>query len=586
MNRSKKWLSFLLVITMIFTLVGCSVSGEKSYSKDFNSYLSDYFIEQVTSDTISLHYTIANPESYGISESIQTFGNYSIEKMKEELTQAENNLNILNEYDVSTLTSEEQLIYKILNQSLSQTLKLGDYLYYQECLGPTTGLQAQLPILLAEFTFYDEEDVKDYLGMLASIKDFYSEIASFEREKASKGYFMSDDVADLIIAQCTDFIASPKDNFLIETFDEKVSNLTELKNEDIVIYQEKNRDLVLDSVIPSYQLLIDTLTELKGSSKNENGLCGFEGGKDYYELMAQLSTGSSKTVAEMKTALETTLNKSRATMTTIALTNESIYNEYMGLKFPSSEPTEIIEYLKDVIKDDFPYLEDVNCNIKYVHESLQDHLSPAMYLVPPIDYYTENNIYINNNETYDMEMIFPTIAHEGYPGHLFQNVYFRQNNPNPVRSVINVSGYDEGWATYVELYSYDFAGFSKDLSNFLKANSIALHCLYSLTDIGIHYDGWTKEKVLNFWGEYGVDKQTAQEIYTNILAEPGIYLPYSIGYLEIMELRDIAKEKLNGDFSMKEFHEFLLDIGPTQFGIIKEYLNDWINSKQAKPTTN
>lgn len=586
MNRSKKWLSFLLVITMIFTLVGCSVSGEKSYSKDFNSYLSDYFIEQVTSDTISLHYTIANPESYGISESIQTFGNYSIEKMKEELTQAENNLNILNEYDVSTLTSEEQLIYKILNQSLSQTLKLGDYLYYQECLGPTTGLQAQLPILLAEFTFYDEEDVKDYLGMLASIKDFYSEIASFEREKASKGYFMSDEVADLIIAQCTDFIASPKDNFLIETFDEKVSNLTELKNEDIVIYQEKNRDLVLDSVIPSYQLLIDTLTELKGSSKNENGLCGFEGGKDYYELMAQLSTGSSKTVAEMKTALETTLNKSRATMTTIALTNESIYNEYMGLKFPSSEPTEIIEYLKDVIKDDFPYLEDVNCNIKYVHESLQDHLSPAMYLVPPIDYYTENNIYINNNETYDMEMIFPTIAHEGYPGHLFQNVYFRQNNPNPVRSVINVSGYDEGWATYVELYSYDFAGFSKDLSNFLKANSIALHCLYSLTDIGIHYDGWAKEKVLNFWGEYGVDKQTAQEIYTNILAEPGIYLPYSIGYLEIMELRDIAKEKLNGDFSMKEFHEFLLDIGPTQFGIIKEYLNDWINSKQAKPTTN
>lgn len=585
MNRSKKWLSFLLVITMIFTLVGCSTTNEKHNSKDFNSYLSDYFIEEVTSDTISLHYTIANPESYGISESIQTFGNYSIEKMKEELTKAENNLNILNQYDVSTLTSEEQLIYKILNQSLSQTLKLGDYLYYQECLGPTTGLQAQLPILLAEFTFYDEEDVKDYLGMLASIKDFYSEIASFEREKASKGYFMSDDVADLIIAQCADFIASPKDNFLIETFDEKVSNLTELNSNDIILYQEKNRDLVLDSVIPSYQLLIDTLTELKGSSKNENGLCGFEGGKDFYELMVQLSTGSSKTVAEMKTALETTLNKSRATMTTIALTNESIYNEYMGLKFPSSEPTEIIEYLKDIIKDDFPSLEDVNCNIKYVHESLEDHLSPAMYLVPPIDYYTENNIYINNNESYDMEMIFPTIAHEGYPGHLFQNVYFRQNNPNPVRSVINVSGYDEGWATYVELYSYDFVGFSKDLANFLKANSIALHCLYSLTDIGIHYDGWTKEKVLTFWGDYGVDKQTAEEIYTNILAEPGIYLPYSIGYLEIMELRDIAKEKLKDDFNMKEFHEFFLDIGPTQFGIIKEYLNDWINSKQAKPTT-
>ena len=302
--------------------------------------------------------------------------------------------------------------------------------------------------------------------------------------------------------------------------------------------------------------------------------------------MAQITTGSSKSIDQMKTALETALNKSRATMTTLALTNENIYNEYVGLKFPSSEPTEIIEYLKDVIKEDFPYLEDVNCNIKYVHESLQDHLSPAMYLVPPIDYYTENYIYINNNDTYDMEMIFPTIAHEGYPGHLFQNVYFRQNNPNPVRSVINVSGYDEGWATYVELYSYDFAGFSNDLSNFLKSNAIALHCLYSLTDIGIHYDGWSKEKTLNFWNEYGVDKETAEEIYTNILAEPGIYLPYSIGYLEIMELRDIAMERLSADFNIKEFHEFFLNIGPTQFRIIKEYLDEWINNKQAKPTTN
>lgn len=395
---------------------------------------------------------------------------------------------------------------------------------------------------------------------------------------------MSDEVADLIIAQCKDFIASPKENFLIEIFDEKVANLSNLTNDEVVLYQEKNRDLILDTVIPAYQLIIDTLTELKGSCKNENGLCGFEKGKEYYETMVQLNTGSSKTVPEMKTALETALNKSRATMTTLALTNENIYNEYMNLSFPSSEPNEIITYLKDVIKEDFPYLEDVNCNIKYVHESLQEHLSPAMYLVPPIDFYTENNIYINNNSNYDMEMIFPTIAHEGYPGHLFQNVYFRQNNPNPVRSVINVSGYDEGWATYVELYSYDFANISKELASFLKANTVALHCLYSLTDIGIHYSGWTKEDTLSFWDDYGVNKETAEEIYTNILAEPGIYLPYSIGYLEIMELRDTAMEQLKDDFNMKDFHEFFLNIGPTQFEIINEYLNNWINDKKVTPT--
>ncbi|MFR5970913.1 MAG: DUF885 family protein [Clostridium sp.] len=53
-------------------------------------------------------------------------------------------------------------------------------------------------------------------------------------------------------------------------------------------------------------------------------------------------------------------------------------------------------------------------------------LSPAFYLTPPIDEPAANVIYINHAAKYRHQNLHATLAHEGYPGHLFQNCYFRE----------------------------------------------------------------------------------------------------------------------------------------------------------------
>ena len=58
--------------------------------------------------------------------------------------------------------------------------------------------------------------------------------------------------------------------------------------------------------------------------------------------------------------------------------------------------------------------------------------------------------------------------------------------------------------------------------------------------------------------------------------EPANYLKYTIGYLEFMELREKAEKKLGDKFNQKNFHQFLLDMGPCQFYVLDEYLDDWI----------
>ena len=203
-----------------------------------------------------------------------------------------------------------------------------------------------------------------------------------------------------------------------------------------------------------------------------------------------------------------------------------------------------------------------------------------MYLVPPIDNYKNNNIYINGSDSKTLSMIYTTVAHEGYPGHLYQCVYFRDRNPAPIRNLLNFVGYDEGWATYVEFYSYHIAGIDDNLADFLEWNNMVVLCMYARADIGIHYEGWTKKMVVKYITQFIDDEKTAVLIYNTLLEEPAIYLPYAVGYLEIMELRNIAEQKLGNQFVAKDFHRFLLDIGPAQFGIIEDNMNSWVEKRR------
>lgn len=568
---------FSLIIILSF---GCDrPSVRESEQSIFDNFINELFVEEVQSDTLSLNYTLARPENFGIEHTVTTLGEYSIDYLKEELLSTEQYLKELKGFDYYALTADQQLTYDVLKYYLELELQLGDYLYYLETLGPTTGLQAQLPILLAEYNFYDKDDIERYLEVLMCVKDFFEDVVEFEREKSKHGLFMTDAVADRIIEQCEAFIAHPDQNLLIEYFNDKIESFSELSEDEKNAYKEDNRSAVLEYVIPSYDMLIDTLQELKGSGINEAGLYYYPEGQAYYELLTKMKTGSDKSMDEIMDLLDTTIGDSILEITKQALGNPLLFDKIDSFtSFPLTNPEAILEDLKTQILEDFPKPVNAQCKIKYVHESLSEYLSPALYLVPAIDNYTNNNIYINGNDFETLSTIYTTVAHEGYPGHLYQNVYFRSKEPAPIRNLLSFIGYDEGWATYVEFYSYQYSGIDEDLADILEINSELILLMYARTDIGIHYEGWNKSKAVSYINNFVGDEASSNQIYDVLLEEPAIYLPYAIGYLEIKELRALAEDTLGNEFDIKAFHEFLLDIGPAQFGVIEERLLIWLNS--------
>lgn len=593
-NRKTPKYSFLalLGLCLLLTFSACSsglfdiggvISGPEqtnttpglpSPTPTFEQFSNEIFLGEVTCDTISLHYTISNPKDYGIFEVPITLGSFSVDDDSESFDYSTALYEVLVSYPYDELTKEEQMTYDSLSRILELSMSNVYSPYLNEILGPTTGFQAQLPLLLAEFRFNTVEDIDTYIALLPCVYDYFEQIAEFEREKSAKGFFMNDNTANEIINQCLDFVKNPDENFLLSSFEERLEAFPELTTAERTVYILQNRTALMSYILPAYELLADTLTELLGTGTNEQGLSYFEGGKEYYELSVKQATGSSRSVEELKQLLKTEIDQNFQALSTALIKDATIYDEYQTFSFPETDPNAIMDYLIAACAEDFPALDCAGYTIKYIPKSLQDYVSPAMYLIPPIDAYDTNSIYINPNPDYDMDSLFPTVAHEGYPGHMYQNVYALSGEISPLRYLLGSTGYSEGWATYVENYSYQYADCSETLTSFLQADHITTLCLYALSDIYIHYDGYTPEQLGKVLSNYGFSHSVSSSIYETLLDEPVVYLPYAVGYLEFISLKDTAKKLWAEEYSDYRFHEFVMETGPLPFDVLGKILSE------------
>ncbi len=577
-----KGLAIFLTTLCILLLCGLGlmlfISRSGSDSEKFDVYIEQLFKEEAAANTINLHYTLAYPENYGITDYEVTLGSYSSEEIKKAYQELDEMKKELLKFHPSKLTDDQRLTYDILLDYVETELLVKDLIYYDEWLGAITGYQAQLPVILAEYTFRTEKDIQDYLKLLSQMDEMFETIMAFEEEKSEEGLFMADYIADDIIAQCREFIKDPEDNYMIEIFNDKIEEFQGLDDEAKMAYMEENYEIITTQVVEGYQTLIDGLTGLKGSGTNELGLYYYEDGREYYEYLVRTKTGSEDSVKKLQKKVESFMT-SRLTRAQMAIMEEpQIYYDFLGYEYEMTDPEEIVADLMVKMEEDFPTPPEADYTIKYVHPSMQEYMSPAFYLTTPIDDLKNNLIYINEKYTNEDANIYSTLAHEGYPGHLYQNIYTNSSEIAPIRTLLSYSGYTEGWATYVEFeYSYDYSGMSQGVADVASINTALSLGLYAYADMGIHYDGWDRDDLAEYLLSYGIeDDEVTDEVFDALVEEPANYLSYFIGYLEFIDLKEEAQKELGDDFDIKEFHKFLLEMGPAPFYIIEDYMEEWM----------
>ena len=582
---SKKKAPLFIVCLLILTFLSGIAAGYFSShgiteNAKFEAFSREVFRSEVSGSALTLHYSLAHPEKQGISRKKASLGTVPTD-MKNTYQICAQYEEKLKSFRYSHLSTENQLILDSMLLYYHTEKSLGDNYLLQEPLGPSLGIQAQLPVLLAEYAFYEEKDISDYLNLLTTIRSYFQSILRFEEKKSQAGFFMSDTTLDRILAQCAAFIENPDDNYMQDIFQQKLSACKKISPSEQQALILTHKKLMKTEVIPAYQELMTGLEALRGTGKNTRGLSFFKGGRAYYIYLLQSQTGTYVPVNQIEKRLSRQLSDEISTAGKMLRQNpELLITLNQGISFKEMEPAQMLNCLRKKILSDFPALEEVSFELRTVHDSMKDYLSPAFYLTPPIDTGTPNVIYLNPAAGYQGLELFTTLAHEGFPGHLYQTVSFERENPSGIRSLLGTSGFAEGWATYVEPFAYQYAApyindsSATDLAQLSWLNRSINLCMYSLLDLEIHYNGWSQAEAASFLRAFGIEDSTVvSEIYQYILETPGNYLKYYWGYLSLLDLRTAEQNRLGQDFDLKDFHSRVLKIGGVQFPVLEKYID-------------
>lgn len=619
----------ILALCLVFFLgIGMGYVSEHGLSENsrFESFTENLFRAEVSANTLTLHYALADPANQGIKKPAVSLGTVSSDAASAEETArlCQNYEKQLKNFHYSRLSKDNQLTLDMLLLYFHTRASLGKNYILDEPLGPSLGIQAQLPVLLAEYAFYTKEDISDYLKLLGTIKPYFQSILDFEKEKISSGCFMSNTTLDRILKQCSSFIQNPDSNYMDDIFAQKLKTfsnpkLSQKDQEELCTYHHK---LIIQQVIPAYQELVSGLKTLRGSGKNSRGLAYFEGGRAYYLYLLQSQTGTYVPVKKIEQRLSAQLLKDYEEIQTLLKSDPSLASSLSQYSTAITlTPSQMLEKLPSLMAGDFPELKNTTYELRSVHESMKSFLSPAFYLTPPVDTGSPNVIYINDSGRSTSLELFGTLAHEGFPGHLYQTVSFSRSKPANIRYLITFSGYVEGWATYVESYAYQYAASlmtnlsrnsassdfhdsdtsgtsdtsgkssTSNMSSASNATRLAWLnrsmnlCIYSLIDIGIHYRGWEQARVAAFLKAFGItNASAASEIYQYIVETPGNYLKYYWGYLNFLDLKKSCQNSMGADFDLKKFHRKIMEIGPVQFPVLEKYLKqEFTPSKKELP---
>lgn len=585
-NKIKKLLSFplLCAIVVFLSIIFFILSSPSLFlteDEKFENFTMELFKNELSGNTLNLHYSLAYPEKMNIHTKKVSLGRTSIDRT-ELYKQYQEYENALNSFSYSKLSLTNQITLDTLLLYFNTEQSISDCFLLEEYLSPSLGIQAQLPILLAEYTFRREQDIYDYLNLLQDIKPYFQSILDFEKVKSNAGFFMCDETVDRIQQQCQSFISDPDSNYMQDIFSDKINEFTSISPNKKTELISLHETLLNNEVIPAYKELIIGLEALYGTGHSAAGLCHFPNGTKYYQYLLQSKAGIYTSVPKLEYRLTQQLSKDTQAIAELIkenpeLTSQYTQNESSHITEFSFSPEMMLESLIDIFQQDFPAPVSTDYELCYVHESMEKYLSPAFYITPPLDTGTPNTIYLNKFSLPSPLETFTTLAHEGYPGHLYQTTYFTSTDTLPIRHLFSCNGYVEGWATYIESYAYEYAAeilqINPVITKLAFLNKSATLCLYSLLDIGIHYHGWTESETASFLTNFGIiDENIVHEIFLYIVENPANYLQYYCGYLNFLDLKESSQEHLGNAFSLKSFHEKILQIGPVPFPLLEKYI--------------
>lgn len=582
----------LLSLLLALPLSGCGGKQEnkpenKEMQKQFDEFIKNEFISEMENDYLSMHILLEHPEDFGVNPKdmkIQIGSKYSEEAFDEDRKELAETIKEFEAFDRDQLSDQQKDTYDCYRYMLDISEDASDekFDYLGSSFNTMTGDHAQLPSLFADIVLRNEEDVKNVITLLKDVLPYMeSNIAYTDKQLLENTMTIN---ADEVISRCQEVVDAGMEGSTLTSMKKHVDEM-DLSASAKAKYKKELEEAYRTSFLPAYKKVINYMKKLDKGGNHTGGLATLDNGKEFYEILFRKATGSDDSVKNIKKRLEEEAQNAMLSAQNAVTSNPEALEAYMSntTRTGYKDYKGILTYLETAYKKDFPDVGKFNYNIEPLASDLATSGIAAYFNIPAIDGTTPKEIRVNNTDKAAIDTIstFTTVAHEGIPGHMYQIQYAYNNLKNPWHlACTNFSGYTEGYATYVELYSVNYIDTDDAIKQLTEAMTVYEHAIIALIDIGIHYEGWSIDQLKQFCNEKGLDSSQAQGIYDQICYNPTSFLSYYVGYMEIADLKKEAQKELGDKFTDLGFHTALLESGSAPFSVVERHIDAYIEANK------
>ncbi|MCR5795702.1 MAG: DUF885 domain-containing protein [Solobacterium sp.] len=541
---------------------------------EFEEFLMDEFVELMESDFMTLHFALKDYEKYGIEKPERIIGSADWDGYESDAADLQETLDTLLSFDRASLNAEHQHDYDALKFYVENMIKMNEYKYFDICFYPGNAITSNLLTNFTEYVFYRKEDIDDYLDVLKSTPAFLGQVMDITRKQAAEGYFINDSSLDKVKEDIAKFTEKKEDNQLIVIFENNVDAFEGISDADREEYKAVNRDIVMNEFIPAYDRVAEELEALRGSRTADPAVCDLPDGKEYYAAYAKYKGSTDASVQEM---LDICTDYIKSGIYELYAVYDAADEE-----IKMSDPSEVLTYLQNHLEE-YPEGPEVTFRASYLDPSVANDSIVAYYMEPPVDDLKDNVIKINGDNVGDTVDLYTTLAHEGFPGHLYQITWYLNTQPSLIRTQLSTLGYTEGWAMYAESNALKDSGIGEDIAKFYALNIGISYVLDAAVDLGVNGLGWTVDDVRKYLKGNSLNEEIAPELYDFVTDNPGQILPYGVGLAQFARLREDAEAELGDKFDVVEFNEVLLTYGDRTFNAVEQDLKDYYKYGEADP---
>ena len=558
-------------------------------NKEFDEFLDSVFDEFVTMNFLSMHYTVVDYKSYGVQKPEVGCGTIKYEFDEKTYQIVLSEIEKLESFDFDSLSYRQQYDYETLLYSDYETMLNLSFWKYNYCFSEESNVTENLVSSFSDYVFYDKEALDDYMICLADLDRYLDDCLTYTSEQAKDKIYLLDDWIDYVCSYCDSFV-NASENAIITTFNKRIDDVDFLSDAEKQNYKDECEKIVKQEIIPAYKKVSSELKKYEGKSNYKEHILS-RISPEYAKAQFYLNGSNNEPLEKVFEDLKSNFRYLESRFYDMFSDNEAYSIVYYALYEPSGalnlSAEDTLEYLRTNLVVAYPDLGNISYNVDYLSDELGSTTTKAYYYSSPIDDYNQNIIRINPNNTDIGYDTYSTLAHEGFPGHLYQHVYALLHGQHKFRSTQGFGGNTEGYAVMAQYDAIKIAGIDNELAqDALFFYTTDYFMMYSIIDMGVNYFGWSVDDIIKFFGDddpygiYSFTEDNAEYYYDLFIEMAGIYSCYGLGFSKYMSLRNNAKQQLGGKFDLVEFNDYVLKNGTIPFNILEGCIDEYIEANK------